>query len=66
MNQHSSNFKKYYSPLIGAALATASLFHFALPVLSIGTSAGTSLINSATATYDDQDNNSYEVTSNEV
>ncbi|MEM8722259.1 MAG: hypothetical protein AAGE84_23685 [Cyanobacteria bacterium P01_G01_bin.39] len=66
MNPTSSNFKKYYSPLIGAALATASLFQFALPVLSIGTSAGTGLVNSATATYDDQDNNSYEVTSNEV
>lgn len=66
MNQPSSKFQKYYSPLIGAALAAASLFHFSLPAFSIGTTAGTGLVNSATATYDDQDNNSYDVTSNEV
>ena len=58
--------RKYYSPLIGAALAAASLFHFSLPAFAIGTSAGTQLRNSATATYDDQDNERYNVTSNEV
>ncbi len=66
MNQPSSKFQKYYYPLIGAALAAASLFHFSLPVFSIGTTAGTELVNSATATYDDQNNNAYDVTSNEV
>jgi hypothetical protein len=58
--------RKYYSPLIGAALAAASLFQFSLPAFAIGTSAGTPLRNSATATYDDQNNNRYNVTSNEV
>ena len=58
--------RKYYSPLIGAALAAASLFQFSLPAFAIGTSAGTPLRNSATASYDDQDNNRYNVTSNEV
>lgn len=58
--------RKHYSPLIGAALAAASLFHFSLPAFAIGTSAGTNLVNSATATYDDAQNNSYDVISNQV
>ena len=58
--------RKYYSPLIGAALAAASLFHFSLPAFAAGTSAGTGLVNRATATYDDQNNNSYKTTSNQV
>ena len=58
--------RKYYSPLIGAALAAASLFQFSLPAFAAGTTAGTGLVNRATATYDDQENNSYKVTSNEV
>lgn len=66
MKQHSSKMKKRYIPLIGAVLAGASLFRFSLPAFAIGTSAGTDLVNSATATYDDQDNNSYDVTSNQV
>ncbi len=58
--------KKYYSPLIGAALAAASLFQFSLPAFAAGTSAGTGLVNRATATYEDQNNNSYDTTSNRV
>ena len=58
--------RKYYSPLIGAALAAASLFQFSLPAFAAGTSAGTGLVNKATATYEDQDGGSYNVTSNEV
>ena len=58
--------RKYYSPLIGAALAAASLFQFSLPAFAAGTTAGTGLVNRATATYDDQNNNSYETTSNRV
>ena len=58
--------RKYYSPLIGAALAAASLFQFSLPAFAAGTTAGTGLVNRATATYDDQNNNPYETTSNAV
>lgn len=57
--------KKRYSPLIGAALAAASLFHFSLPAFSLGTEAGELLRNRATATYDDNDN-TYEAISNQV
>jgi len=67
MNQHSSSKRKYYSPLIGAALATVSLFHFSLPAFAAGTEAGTTLKNRATATYTDENNtNNYNVISNEV
>ena len=58
--------RKYYSPLIGAALAAASLFHFSLPAFAAGTTAGTGLVNRATATYEDQNDKPYNVTSNEV
>ena len=58
--------RKYYSPLIGAALAAASLFHFSLPAFAAGTSAGQDLVNKATATYSDADENTYDATSNEV
>ena len=58
--------RKYYSPLIGAALAAASLFQFSLPAFAAGTTAGTDLINNATATYKDADENEYNVTSNRV
>lgn len=66
MNQHSSSKKKYYSPLIGAALAAASLFHFSLPVFAIGTDAGLELKNTATATYENEGGEAFEVISNEV
>ena len=66
MNQHSSKKSKHYSPLIGAALATVSLFHFSLPAFAAGTEAGLELKNRATATYEDQNNEPYDVISNEV
>ncbi|WP_158441890.1 hypothetical protein [Pleurocapsa sp. PCC 7319] len=58
---------KYYSPLIAAALATASLFRFSLPVFAVGTSAGLELKNTATATYENEDGSStFEAISNDV
>lgn len=57
--------RKYYSPLIGAALAAASLFQFSLPAFALGTDAGTQLRNRATASYDDG-TDTYNVISNEV
>ena len=66
MNQHSSTRKKYHLPLIGAALATASLFQFSLPVFAAGTSAGEILRNTATGTYKDDAGNPYTIKSNTV
>ena len=66
MNQHSSTAKKYYSPLIGAALVAASLFHFSLPVFAAGTEAGTVLRNTATGNYEDDAGNPYTIESNTV
>ncbi|MGB5632331.1 MAG: hypothetical protein WBM44_17795 [Waterburya sp.] len=66
MNQHSSTAKKYYSPLIGAALVAASLFHFSFPVFAAGTEAGTILRNTATGSYEDDTGNDYTIESNTV
>jgi hypothetical protein len=66
MNQHSLTTKKYYFPLIGAALAAASLFQFSLPVFAVGTNAGVSLKNTATATYENEAGTPYDAISNEV
>ena len=57
---------KRYLPLIGTALAAASLFRFSLPAFAAGTSAGQQLVNKATATYSDADENTYDAISNEV
>ncbi|WP_138498815.1 beta strand repeat-containing protein [Nostoc sp. PA-18-2419] len=43
----------YYQSLIATALLTGSLFQFIAPVLADGTTAGTSISNTATATYED-------------
>lgn len=66
MNQHSSTRKKYHLPLIGAALAAASLFQLSLPVFAAGTQAGQVLRNTATGSYKDDANNSYTIESNTV
>lgn len=66
MNQHSSTRKKYYLPLIGVALATASLFQFSLPVFAAGTQAGQILRNTATGSYKDDAGNPYTIESNTV
>lgn len=58
--------KKRYSPLIGAALATASLFQFSLPTFAAGTAAGTVLRNTATGSYQDDAGNPYTIESNTV
>ncbi|BAZ43351.1 hypothetical protein NIES4102_03510 [Chondrocystis sp. NIES-4102] len=66
MTQHSLTRKKYYSPLIGAALAAASLFQFSLPTFAAGTNAGAVLRNTATGTYKDEIGNDYTIESNTV
>jgi hypothetical protein len=66
MNQHSSTKKKYYLPLIGAALSLVSLFQLSLPVFAAGTEAGQILRNTATGTYEDDDGNDYTIESNTV
>jgi hypothetical protein len=66
MNKHSLTAKKYYFPLIGATLAAASLFQFSLPVFAVGTNAGVSLKNTATATYENAAGDPYNAISNEV
>ncbi|MDZ8238854.1 MAG: hypothetical protein RMZ69_17185 [Nostoc sp. ChiQUE01a] len=42
-----------YQSLVATALLTGSLFQFVAPVLAEGTTAGTSISNTATATYED-------------
>ena len=58
--------RKYYSPLIGAALAAASLFQFSLPTFAAGTEAGEVLRNTATGSYQDDAGNPYTIESNTV
>ncbi|MFN6530303.1 hypothetical protein [Nostoc sp. ChiSLP03a] len=45
--------RKLYQFLVATALLTGSLFQFLAPVLADGTTAGTSISNTATATYED-------------
>ena len=66
MKKHNSSTKKYYSILIGAALLTASLFHFSKPVFSAGTAAGQKIRNTATGSYEDNDGQEYRIDSNTV
>ncbi|MFN6559964.1 MAG: beta strand repeat-containing protein [Nostoc sp. ChiSLP01] len=48
------NKQRYcYQSLLATALLTGSLFQFLAPVLADGTTAGTSISNTATATYED-------------
>jgi len=44
---------RYYQSLVATALLTGSFFQFIAPVLADGTTAGTSISNTATATYED-------------
>ncbi len=53
-------------PLAIAALLSAGILQPLLPVLAAGTGAGTSISNTATATYTDDSNNSFNATSNTV
>ncbi|MEH2086775.1 beta strand repeat-containing protein [Nostoc sp.] len=52
-NQSVNNQHKLYQFLVATALLTGSLFQFLAPVLADGTTAGTSISNTATATYED-------------
>lgn len=51
-----NNQRQYYQSLVATALLTGSLFQFIAPVLADGTTAGTSISNTATATYEDPNN----------
>ncbi len=48
--------RQRYQCLVATALLTSSLFQFIAPVLADGTSAGQSISNTATATYEDPNN----------
>ncbi|RCJ38893.1 hypothetical protein A6769_07590 [Nostoc punctiforme NIES-2108] len=52
-NQSVNKQRKFYQFLVVTALLTGSLFQFLAPVLADGTTAGTSISNTATATYED-------------
>ncbi|MEH2207617.1 MAG: hypothetical protein V7K53_26710 [Nostoc sp.] len=52
-NQSVNKQHKLYQFLVATALLTGSLFQFLAPVLADGTTAGTSISNTATATYED-------------
>lgn len=46
----------YYQPFIAVALVASSTFQLVKPVLALGTGAGQSISNTATATYEDPNN----------
>ncbi|AFY31144.1 hypothetical protein [Calothrix sp. PCC 7507] len=52
-NKHISKQHRPYQFLVATVLLTAGLFQFIAPVLADGTTAGTSISNTATATYED-------------
>ncbi|MGF1937118.1 MAG: beta strand repeat-containing protein [Nostoc sp. ChiQUE02] len=52
-NKSINQQRKPYQSLVATALLTGSLFQFVAPVLADGTTAGTSISNTATATYED-------------
>ncbi|MBG1268686.1 beta strand repeat-containing protein [Nostoc sp. WHI] len=51
-----NNQRQCYQSLVATALLTGSLFQLIAPVLADGTTAGTSISNTATATYEDPNN----------
>ncbi len=55
-NKSLNKQRKPYQSLVATALLTGSLFQFIAPVLADGTTAGTSISNTATATYEDPNN----------
>ncbi|MEH2357876.1 beta strand repeat-containing protein [Nostoc sp.] len=52
-NQSVNKQRKLYQFLVATSLLTGSFFQFLAPVLADGTTAGTSISNTATATYED-------------
>ena len=55
-----------HKPLLASALAVAGVFNMVGAVLAEGTEAGTDISNTATATYNDGNGNSFDATSNTV
>ncbi|MEH1783269.1 hypothetical protein [Nostoc sp.] len=55
-NQSVNKQRKVYLSLAATALLTGGLFQFVAPVLADGTTGGTSISNTATATYEDPNN----------
>ncbi|MEO1392836.1 MAG: hypothetical protein AAFV90_07985 [Cyanobacteria bacterium J06634_5] len=53
-------------PLLAVVLAAAGIFNMASAVFAAGTAADTPIRNTATATYEDDNNNPFNATSNEV
>ncbi len=58
--------RQAHKPLLASALAVAGVFNMVGVVLAEGTEAGTTISNTATATYDDGNGNSFDATSNTV
>ncbi|MEH2148113.1 beta strand repeat-containing protein [Nostoc sp.] len=52
-NKSVNKQRKLYQSLVATALLTGSFFQFLTPVFADGTTAGTSISNTATATYED-------------
>ncbi|MEH1873802.1 beta strand repeat-containing protein [Nostoc sp.] len=52
-NKSLNKQRQRYQSLVATALLSSSLFQFVAPVLADGTKAGTSISNTATATYED-------------
>ncbi|MEH2350464.1 MAG: hypothetical protein V7K55_21170 [Nostoc sp.] len=52
-NKSINKQRQIYQSLVATALLTGSFFQFVTPVLADGTTAGTSISNTATATYED-------------
>jgi hypothetical protein len=55
-----------YRPLVLATLMAGGILQPLMPVLAAGVAAGTGISNTATATYKDDSNNSFNATSNTV
>ncbi|MBW4616281.1 MAG: hypothetical protein KME21_24005 [Desmonostoc vinosum HA7617-LM4] len=65
-NQSINHRRKRYRYLIASALLTSSYFQLIAPVLAEGTTAGQSITNRATATYEDPSGTRVDATSNTV
>lgn len=55
-----------YKPLLAAAFAVAGVFNMVGAVVAAGTTAGTAITNTATATYNDGNGNNIDAVSNTV
>lgn len=68
MKKSATQPRKFYRSLIATALLAGGIFQLARPVLAEGTAAGTTISNTATATYEDPNNPNVKInaTSNTV